>query len=117
MPHPQGLANEKENLSEILPSLLSLVEEGSTGLQNLPNLPSLESGSQSSTNFECTKSTIFRIGTMGSLETIVLLSEQTMKRQYYVPTPGNFSRLFKSTGICIGKFKFTKVSWLQNDAK
>ena len=38
--------------------------EGSAGLPNLPNLPFSESGSQSNTNSEATKSIIFRIGTI-----------------------------------------------------
>ena len=36
---------------------------GSAGLPNLPNLPFSELGSQSNTNSESSKSTVFRIGT------------------------------------------------------
>ena len=46
-----------------LPNLLLSGAEGSAGLPNLPNLPFSELESQSNTNSESSKSTVFRIGT------------------------------------------------------
>ena len=46
-----------------LPDLPLVGSEGLAGLPNLPNLPFSEFGSQSNTDFESSKFTVFRIGT------------------------------------------------------
>ena len=58
----QSSANEIENPLQSLPNLLPFGAEGSAGLLNLPNEPFSELGSQSNTNSESSKSTVFRIG-------------------------------------------------------
>ena len=59
----QSSANKNENLFLSLPNLPPVGAEALAGLPNLPNLLFLEFGSQSNTNCESSKSTVFRIGT------------------------------------------------------
>ena len=54
--------SERESLLS-LPNLPPVRAEGSARLRNLRNLPFSEFGSQSNTNSECSKSTVFKIGT------------------------------------------------------
>ena len=62
LPRSQSFANENENLSKVCQNLLPFGAEGSAGLPNLPNMRFSELGSQSNTNSESSKPTVFRIG-------------------------------------------------------
>ena len=59
----QSFANENENLSKVCQTFYVSEQNVQQAFQTFQNLPFSEFGSQSNTNSEFAKSTVFRIGT------------------------------------------------------